>query len=370
MTTDTPTEGELSDRELVVQFESLGDNCELGLVQRMAGVDPLGLFRFASAPVRNLTRALASRFEGMADPSQIGIEATNGEYMIKLAKHGFLYHAQVKIGEADPVLLQRQQGRTIPFLIDKLVADLENPKKVMVFRQNEELSANDLIDLRSAIADVGSATLLWVQQTRTGFPADSVVVVDDTLMIGYVTRLASRENVPDLDLRSWVSMLRKAYAAWPIRSKKSPDNPAATTSRRTDIRFGRDGNSIAATGKGWSGRENGYTWAIDGRSELTIANPGPAENYLLEMHVIPFVAPPAVMAQTMGITLNGQLIHTFDPLPRGKVSCPVPGQLLKGRDMIEIVLEHPTAASPRAVLGAKDDRRLAASFSSLSLICN
>lgn len=112
---------------------------------------------------------MTSRFEGMAEPGQIGVERTNGEYMIKLAKYGFLYHSHVKVGEADPVSLQRQQGRTVSFLIDKLVANLENPEKIIVL-QNEELSANDLIDLRCAIADVGPATLLRVQQTRAGFP--------------------------------------------------------------------------------------------------------------------------------------------------------------------------------------------------------
>jgi hypothetical protein len=369
MTINTPAEAEMSDRELVLQFESLGDNCELGLVQRMAGVEPLGLFRFASAPVRNVIRAMAGRFAGMAEPGQISVQGVKDEYMINLAKYGFAYHAHVKIGDADPLLLQQQQARTVPFLIGKLIADLQHSEKIMVFRQNEELSANDLIDLRSAIAAYGSAALLWVQPARPGFPAGLVVAVDDTLMIGYVTRLAQRENAPDLDLRSWMSMLRKAYAARHVRLETTTNKPATTPHRRTDIRFGKDGNSIAAAGEGWSGREDGFTWAIDSRSMLTIANPGPAENYLLEMNVRPFVAPPAVTAQTMGVTVNGELVHTFDPLPRGKVSCVVPGRLLEGRDMIEIALDHPGAASPRAVIGQNDDRRLAASFSSLSLVC-
>jgi hypothetical protein len=369
MTIDTLAEAELSDPELVLQFESLGDNCELGLVQRMAGAEPLGMFRFTSAPVRNLIRAMAARFQGMAEPGQISVRESNGEYMIQLVKYGFLYHAHVKTGEADPMSQQQQQRRIVPFLIDKLIADLEDPKKILVFRQNEELSANDLIDLRTTIAIYGPATLLWVQQARPGFPPGVVVVVDDTLMIGYVTRLAGRETVPDLDLRSWIGMLRKAYAVRPVPCRKTSEPPPATAPRRTDIRFGKDGNSIAAAGEGWSGREDGFTWAIDSRSLLTIANPGPAEHYLLEMHVVPFVAPPAIMAQTMGVTVNGELIHTFDPLPRGKVSCTVPGRLLEGRDMIEIVLDHPGAASPRAVIGQNDDRRLAAAFSSLSLVC-
>jgi hypothetical protein len=32
----------LSDTELMLNFESIGDSCEFGLVQRMAGAEPLG----------------------------------------------------------------------------------------------------------------------------------------------------------------------------------------------------------------------------------------------------------------------------------------------------------------------------------------
>jgi hypothetical protein len=202
----------LSDRELVLKFESLGDNCELGLVQRRVGVEPLGMFRFAGAPLRHLIRAMQARFEGIAAPDQIRIQPENGEYMVKLTKYDFLYHADVKVGQADPGVLQQQQVRTVGFLARKLIDDLENPTKIIVFRQNEPLSANDLIDLRVALAAYGPATLLWVQAARPGHPPGSVVRIDDRLIVGYVTRLALRENVPDLDVGSWLGMLRQAYA--------------------------------------------------------------------------------------------------------------------------------------------------------------
>lgn len=280
----------------------------------------------------------------------------------------------------------------------KLIADLENPEKIMVFRQNEVVAANDLLDLRSALAAYGPATLLWVQATRPGHPAGSVVVVDDTLMVGYVSRLALRENQPDLDLRSWLTMLRAAHAArghaarghaargdasrdaarrqaLPVARSGVPEISSgvmqgAELPRRTDVVFGRGGNARALTGDGWSMPEDGYTWAIEDRSTLTIAKPAVAARYRLEMEVVPFVAPPALAAQTLGISVNGETIHTFDPLPRGPVGCAVPGRLLERQDTIQIALEHPAAASPRMVAGENDDRRLAVAFYRVSLICD
>src|SRR3954454_11670711 len=92
---DLPTDAKaaLEDRELVLHFESVGDNCELGLVQRQVGAEPLGLLRFSGAPLRSLLRGLASRFHGIADPESIRIHEENGEFMVKLIRYDFYYHA-------------------------------------------------------------------------------------------------------------------------------------------------------------------------------------------------------------------------------------------------------------------------------------
>jgi hypothetical protein len=353
----------LPDSELVLKFESLGDNCELGLVQRKVGVEPLGLFRFAGAPLRHLTEAMEARFEGMADPAWIRVLPENGEYMVKLAKYDFVYHADVKIGGMDPEVLHKQQSRTVGFLVRKLLDDLENPSKIIVFRQNEPLLADDLMDLRLALAAYGPATLLWVQAARPGHPPNTVVRVDDRLMVGFVRRLAPRDHVPDLDVESWLAVLRKAYA---LSLGIAP--AAAAEPKRTEIVFGKGGNTAGCTGYGWSAPEDGYTWSIGDRSLLTIRNPGPAEEFWLELDVVPFLVPPALPVQSMGVTVNGEPVHIFDPLVRGRVSCVVPGRHLQGLETVAIVLDHPKAAIPRALTGENDDRRLAVAFRSLSLM--
>ncbi len=324
-------------------------------------MEPLGLFRFAGAPVRHLIRAMNARFEGMADPEHVRVQPENGEYMIKLTKYDFIYHAYVKIGEADPDELQKQQVRTVRFLIGKLISDLENPTKIMVFRQNEPLLANDLMDLRLALSAYGPSTLLWVQEARPGFPAGQVTVIDPHFMIGYVRRLARRDNVPNLDGQSWLTMLRNAHAACPATAE-------APASARCELTFGREGNAAGATGEGWSAPETGYTWSIDDESHLTLPHPGEADYYVMAMDVVPYTAPPTLRQQILTIEINGETVQSFDPLPRGKVACIIPGRLLQGQDKVHMVLHHPLAASPSAVANQDDSRRLAVSFHTLSLI--
>jgi hypothetical protein len=174
MIADTIAETELTDRELVLQFESIGDNCEMGFVQRKVGAEPLGMFRFAGVPLDHLLRAMRARFEGMADSANVRVQPENGEYMIKLTKYDFIYHADVKIDQADPEVLRQQQTRTVRFLVDKLIADLENPSKILVFRQNEPLSANDLVDLhgggrlRTLRPSLGTRSSAWPSTGHRG----------------------------------------------------------------------------------------------------------------------------------------------------------------------------------------------------------
>src|ERR1700761_4732429 len=113
----TPSvEPDLDDRDLVVQFESLGDNCELGLVQRRAGAEPLGLLRFSGTPLRNLLGAMTARFAHIGDPAYVRLHPENGEYMVKLTKYDFTYHADANVGEVDPDRLLKQQVRVVSFL--------------------------------------------------------------------------------------------------------------------------------------------------------------------------------------------------------------------------------------------------------------
>ncbi|HQT78147.1 MAG TPA: hypothetical protein PLD10_13915, partial [Rhodopila sp.] len=368
MDIEAPASAVISDRDLVLQFESIGDNCELGLVQRRAGAEPLGLLRFAGVPVRNLLVALDNRFRNLADPDHVRIVPENGEYMVKLTKYDFNYHAHVKVGETDPKLLHQQQCRTVRFLADKLISDLENPSKILVFRQNEPLSATDLVDLRVALAAYGSGVLLWVQQACEGHPPGTVVVVDDRFMVGFVRRLADRSNVPGLDVGSWMTVLRKAYALWQGGMPRSGQGDGAG-GRSTVVIFGQEGNAQPAQGYGWSGPEPGYTWSVGERSLLILPTPGEADEYWLEMDVTPFVLPPLLPRQRLDVIVGGTVVHSFDPVVRGVVTCAIPGALVAGQDQIEIVLNHPHAASPLLVSGQGDDRRLGVAFRRVSLSC-
>jgi hypothetical protein len=267
-----------------------------------------------------------------------------------------------------PEAVHEQQCRVIRFLADKLIEDLESPGKILVFRQNEPLSAGDLVDLRIALSDFGRNTLLWVQQACIGHPPGSVEVVDDWMMTGYVRRLADRETVPALDKASWLQVLRRAHSIWLQGGYGPLIQPERVPAPRTELTFGREGNAGPSLGVGWSGPEAGFTWAIGERSVLTMVVPVEAADYWLEMQVRPYLALPLSPRQRLDIAIAGTWVHSFPALPRGEVCCSIPGRLVSGRKAVEITLQHPDAASPLLVEGKGDTRRLAAAFYRMALV--
>ncbi len=133
--------------------------------------------------------------------------------------------------------------------------------------------------------------------------------------------------------------------------------------------FGSGGNAGPLTGEGWSAAEAGFTWTIGERSVLTMAVPGEASGYWLEMQVKPYLVPPVLPRQRLDVVIGGTLVHSFQAVPNGDVGFAVPGRLLAGRKTVEVVLEHPDAASPMQIERHHDGRRLAVAFYRMTLVC-
>jgi hypothetical protein len=62
---------ELDPKVLFDAFQSLGDNCELGLVQKQYRSNLLGLFKFASTPIGGLVAALRRGFSDRTSPDHL-----------------------------------------------------------------------------------------------------------------------------------------------------------------------------------------------------------------------------------------------------------------------------------------------------------
>ena len=198
---------------LMMQFESLGQNCEFGLLQRQCQAEPLGLLRFSSTPMQQLLTALEHRFEGLGAPGNLEIELSpNGrEYMVKDTVFGFLYHAWVKAGEMEPSEVLRREQRRVPFLVRKLLEDLEDADKTFVFKGMGATAEEAVFPLAAALRRYGPNTLLFVNLADAEHRAGEVAARAPGFLVGHVSRFAPTENASDLALPEWVKLCRQAY---------------------------------------------------------------------------------------------------------------------------------------------------------------
>jgi hypothetical protein len=199
---------------LMLQFESLGENCEFGLVQRRCGADPLGLLRFASAPMPALLSALRARFDGIGEWDQIEVRISENrlEYLVFDKRFGFLYHPWVQIGEVSAEGIHRREAKQLPLLRRKLIEDLEEGRKIFVYHGMHSLPEPLVRRLAAALRVYGPATLLWVEVHDREHPAGTVECIGEGLLKGYIDRFAPGENAHDLSLEGWVALCRAAWA--------------------------------------------------------------------------------------------------------------------------------------------------------------
>jgi len=214
----TVSRREVTASELMMNFESLGDNCEFGFVQRFHGVEPLGLLRFSTMPYDLLMSALENRFEGVGDPENtiLEVDEAHQEFMISDKRYNMAAHTFTYVSAIDRQKFFQQHCRRLAYLRRKLIADLENCEKILVFRSLEFLSDQQIWALFRWIKTYGPNTLLCVRRQTDAAPGDArVEQLDDRLWVGYIkiipSKLMQMENIAQT---SWLEVCRHVYASW------------------------------------------------------------------------------------------------------------------------------------------------------------
>jgi hypothetical protein len=204
----------ISPAELMLGFESLGENCEFGLVQRRCEAEPLGLLRFSSAPLPKLMKALREGFIGLGEADNVRVElSSNGrEYMVADQKFGFYSHAWVLAGGKTPEEVHERETKRLPFLRRKLIEDFAEGEKIFVYHSLDPMTEFDAQTLAKAVHAYGPTTLLWVTLANDDHPPGSAIWIEPGLLRGYMDRFAPGENAHDLSLECWVQLCRAARA--------------------------------------------------------------------------------------------------------------------------------------------------------------
>ena len=205
--------GEPAER-FMLRFESLGDNCEFGLVQRRCGAEPLGLMRFSSISLVDLIRGIEDGFAELGNPANMEFWLNPGhrrEYAIRDKSYRLVFHTFLYEGDVDENTLLEQQAARLKFLRRKIIEDLSNGEKVFVLKRGEPLREQEVLPLLSALQKhSGAAHLLYVTVATKANPPGVVQRVAPGLLRGFVDRFAPTEAAQDLSLESWLAVCLRA----------------------------------------------------------------------------------------------------------------------------------------------------------------
>jgi hypothetical protein len=197
-------------------FHSLGDNCEFGFVQRRLGAEPLDLFRFAGTNIDGLIVALESRLSDLVSPGGLALEFSRcadgrSEYFIRAKRYGVVYHGADKPARVDFDDFEEAELKRVRLLCRKFIEDLEEGRKIFVYKSNVAPPTARIDDLVAAMRRYGPATLLWVTGEDVGRSSGMVEEISDGLLRGYIDRFAPYGNANDYSLDAWQMICHNAY---------------------------------------------------------------------------------------------------------------------------------------------------------------
>jgi tetratricopeptide (TPR) repeat protein len=211
---ETAIEG-LSDADLLLSFESLGERCDFGAVQRHYGVEPLGLLRFAYSKFDALLAALDDRFAAIGTLEDTGFERWQDETILSMKKYGLIFHTFVYQDElAAPgkrEAFEQQQRRRLTFLKNKLIADLEEPRKIFVYSNDQFTAAADVARLFAALCAYGPNSLLYVRPADADHPPGTVEPLQAGLFAGYYERLTDFLKGEQPPFALWRQLCARTY---------------------------------------------------------------------------------------------------------------------------------------------------------------
>jgi hypothetical protein len=215
-----PSVSEIADLplpRLFEPFESLGNNCEFGMVQRFSGHDPPGLFRNAGLDsVEALIRGIDLGFEAMFDEGRYAFSLLPlwPDWRLDCKVFGFTFHtgipAAVELNSEIWVRKCREAVRSFRFLKAKLLEELRQGEKIFVFRFDSPVETEVIHRLHYAIRRRGPGWLLhvvedpsrpfgWTQKQAEGL----IVAAMAKLMYG----------LPQvIDLEAWRAIARAALS--------------------------------------------------------------------------------------------------------------------------------------------------------------
>ena len=120
---------------LVMSFESLGDNCEFGLVQRLIGQERLSFLRYAGVgDIFALARGIADGLRVFDAPDCVDISQHGNEWIATVPSLHLVFHTGRSVESISRDRIREEETRKLAFMAQKFIDDCETAEKIFVYR--------------------------------------------------------------------------------------------------------------------------------------------------------------------------------------------------------------------------------------------
>lgn len=206
----------LSGEALAEGFESLGHNCEFGMVQRHCGIEPLALFRFAGITLPDLLTGLDCGFEGLGEESEV--EALLGgsdrrEFLVRDRRHRVTIHTMRFEDETTADVVRREQSGQLRFFHRVFMETLESGERIFVCQRPGQTTLSQMLPLLLRLRAYGPNALLFVTGDA-GQPAGSVEQLGYGWFRGAMHPFAPQGDVGNCNMTAWMSLCFNARRLW------------------------------------------------------------------------------------------------------------------------------------------------------------
>ena len=200
--------------KILLGFESLGDDCEFGLVQRRYGAEPLGLFRWNLTTSTSLLLGLSTGFDGLGDAAhlQLIVDPISKLYLVQDVRFDFEMHTFVFEGQIEGAKLFSKMCKVLRYLRDRLLDDLQDSRKCLIYK-DPDVDQAFIEALHAALRRYGPVKLLWILEIDGPAAASfadrvvgEVIQIGNGLFAGFVSCFGSADGTWNIQFDEWVAI--------------------------------------------------------------------------------------------------------------------------------------------------------------------
>lgn len=199
------------------RFEALGDGCEFAAVQQLAGIDRLGLFKWAGVDLAVLPGVLDADLAGVDDPAAFTLRpearpSGKPEYMVDHHGLGCCMHAAPSTADLDIAQATAREARRLTLMKRKFLDDARAARRIYLYASLAPRPIEQVDALFDALARFGPNRLLFVREADATLAAGEVRMRRPGLAEAAIDALALYETGTTIRSAMWPALVRRAAA--------------------------------------------------------------------------------------------------------------------------------------------------------------